>query len=88
MPNCIRPKVRLPFDQNVFCVVIVVKKYIMLVQVVFSHFVAKSKIPLVLTKRVANSLLFRQQDRINRVVTRFYLAIYAKLQTLKLVPTD
>jgi len=25
MPSCIRPEVRLPFDQNVFCVVVVVK---------------------------------------------------------------
>jgi len=26
MPSCIRPEVRLPFGQNLFCVVIVVKK--------------------------------------------------------------
>ena len=39
MPSCIRPEVRLPFNQIVFCVVIVVKKYFMHAQVVFSHFV-------------------------------------------------
>jgi len=37
MPSCIRPEVRLPFDQNVFCVVIVVKKCIAQAQVVFSY---------------------------------------------------
>jgi len=65
MPSCIRPEVRLPFDQNVFCVVIVVKKCIMLAQVVFSHFpLYRSKIPLVLTNKVTHLriLLFRHQD--------------------------
>jgi len=29
MSSCIRPEVRLPLNQKIFCVVIVVKKYIM-----------------------------------------------------------
>jgi len=57
MPSCIHPDVRLPFDQNVFSVMIVVKKCIMLAQVVFSHFVLhRSKIPLVLTNKVTHLL--------------------------------
>jgi len=86
MPSCIRPEVRLPFDQNIFCVVIVVKKCIMLAQVVFSHFVLhRSKISVVLTTKVTHFriLLFRQQRGINSVVRRVYLAI-----TAKHVPTE
>jgi len=78
MPSCIRPEVRLPLDQNVFCAVIVVKKCIVLAQVVFSHSVLhRSKIPLVLTNKVTHlrSLLCRQQYGINSVVTRVYLAM-------------
>jgi len=71
---------------NVFCVVIVVKNVLWLAQAVFSYFVLhRSKIALVLTAKVTHlrSLLFRQQDRVNSVARKVFLAI-----TAKLVPTD
>jgi len=85
IPSCIRPEVRLPFDQSVFCVSNDCCEKI-IAQVVFSHFVLRrNKIPLVFTNKVTHlrSLLFRQQDGINSVVRRFYLAIKPKL-----VPTE
>jgi len=46
--------------------------------------VHRSKIPLVLTTKVTHlrSLLFRQQNRVNGVVRRVYLAITAKLDPM------
>jgi len=62
---------------NEFFVVIVVEKcrLLCLAQVVFSYFVLhSSKIPLILTTKVTHlrSLLFRQQDGVNSVVTIVY----------------
>jgi len=67
---------------KVFCVVIVVKNVLCLVQVVFSYFVLHStKMPLVLTTKVTHlrSLVFRPPDGFNCIVKIVYLAIITKL---------
>jgi len=82
-PTCVCPEVRPPLEQS-FCVVIVVKNvsWLGLTLVVFLYLVLhRSKIPLALTTKVTHlrSPLFRQQDGVNSVVKRVYLAITAKL---------
>jgi len=49
--------------------------------VFFSYFVLHTSITLGITTKVTHlcSLLFKQQDRVNSVVRRAYLAITAKL---------
>jgi len=79
MPSCVVKKSDF-YLINVFCVVIVVKKYrlLCLAQVVFPYFALHcSKIPLVLTTKITHlrSLLFRQPDGVNCVVRRDYSAV-------------
>jgi len=75
---------------NVFCVVIAVKKYTMSSpgEVVFSYFVLhSSKIPLVFTTKVTHlrSLVLRQLDGINCAVRRVYLTVVTKLSRNRVV---
>jgi len=82
MPSCKFPEVRLPSDQNVFCVVIVVTKCIMLALVLFSHFVLhRSKIPLVLIQNTAAAMIYKQQ--LNAASGKCPLVVQASQKSLE-----
>jgi len=70
MPSGIRPEVRLTPDQKMYYGYLRQSSYVVL------H---RSKIPLVLTTKVTDlrGLLFRQQDGVNSVVRRIYLAYFS-----------